>query len=78
MRVAEHPIELRITAGGTPGAAQMAALVAAVTAATAADRPAAPVIPAAYSSPWRRAAMRELTAVPVGIKDKAAPWGGLA
>lgn len=76
--MAEHSIDLRITAGGTPTGPQMAALVSAVCATLAADRPAAPAQPAAYRSPWRRAAMREMTDVPVGVKDNVAPWGGLA
>jgi hypothetical protein len=68
---------LRIRAGGTPSAAQLAALAAAATAVIEAERvaPADPR-PAAYRSRWRRAGMLENTEVPGGAKDDGAPWGG--
>jgi hypothetical protein len=68
---------LRVRAGGTPSAAQLAALAAAATAVIEAERvaPADPR-PAAYRSRWRRAGMLENTEVPGGAKDDGAPWGG--
>ncbi len=68
---------LRVRAGGTPTAAQLAALAAAATAVIEAERgaPADPR-PAAYRSRWRRAGMLENTEVPGGAKDDGAPWGG--
>jgi hypothetical protein len=68
---------LRVRGGGTPTAAQLAALTAAVTAVIESER-AAPVDPrpAAYRSRWRRAGMLENTEVPGGAKDDAAAWGG--
>ncbi len=73
------PWRLEITGGGTPTARQTAALAAAATVLVEGDR-SAPVDPrpAAYRSRWRRAAMLELSEIPVGIKDTGAPWGGTA
>ncbi len=68
---------LRVRAGGTPTAAQLAALAAAATALIEAERAApADPRPAAYRSRWRRAGMLENTEVPGGAKDDGAPWGG--
>lgn len=70
---------LEITAGGVPTPQQAAALAAAATVVIERARPAAAdPRPAAYRSRWRRAAMLELSEVPVGIKDNGAPWGGTA
>lgn len=68
--------DLRITAGGAPGPAQLAALAAAVTALVEDERrvPADPT-PAAYRSRWRRAAMIETTEVAGRLKDDRSPWG---
>ena len=71
------PASLRVRAGGTPTAAQLAALAAAATALVEAERAApADPRPAAYRSRWRRAGMLENTEVPGGAKDDGAPWGG--
>jgi hypothetical protein len=69
---------LRVRTGGTPTAAQLAALAAAATELVEAERAASPADPrpAAYRSRWRRAGMLENTEVPGGAKDDGAPWGG--
>lgn len=69
---------MRITAGGVPEPAELAALAAAIRQTLAGGGPAPDPVPAAYRSRWRRAAMVEMTQVPVGIKDNGSAWGGMA
>ncbi len=67
---------LTITAGGTPGPTQLAALSAAATALIEAERAATgDPRPAAYRSRWRRAALIESSVVPADLKDDRTAWG---
>lgn len=70
---------IEIITGGTPSAEQLAALGATITAVLQQDRGSeGDHRPSAYRSRWRRAAMLELSEVPMGIKDNGTPWGGTA
>lgn len=69
---------MEIVAGGAPAPAELAALAAAVRHAFSGGGPAPEVVPDAYRSRWRRAAMLEMTQLPTGIKDNGGPWGGMA
>jgi hypothetical protein len=68
--------EIRVTAGGAPTAAQLAALTSALTALVDEEGASAPdPVPSAYRSRWRRAAMLGTTEVP-HPKDGGPTWGG--
>ncbi|MEQ8834887.1 MAG: hypothetical protein RIB67_10665 [Miltoncostaeaceae bacterium] len=69
---------MEIVAGGVPAPAELAALAAAANALLTGGGPAPDPVPAAYRSRWRRAAMVEMTEVPMGIKDNGSAWGGMA
>jgi hypothetical protein len=72
---------LTVEAGGTPGGAESAALAAAVAALMDGERAAAgaaDILPAAYRSPWRRAAALEAVASFPHAKDNGPVWGGMA
>lgn len=74
-----HPAaRLEVAAGGVPSPEQLAALAAALFEATRPVAAPADPLPAAYRSRWRRAAMREMAQVPVGIKDNGSAWGNTA
>jgi hypothetical protein len=70
-------VRIRVTAGGTPTAGQLAALTSALTALVDAEGAAAPnPVPPLYRSRWRRAGMVEMTEVPPYAKDDGPAWGG--
>ena len=71
-------VRIRVTAGGTPTAGQLAALTSALAALRddeAAARARDPV-PPVYRSRWRRAGVLEMTEVPAHTKDDGPAWGG--
>ena len=68
---------IRVTAGGAPTAAQLAALMSALTALVDEEAAAAPdPVPPVYRSRWRRAGVVEMTEVPPHPKDGGPTWGG--
>ena len=71
-------ISLQILAGGAPTPQQLAALVAACSLHSREGERPTDARPDVYRSPWRRAAIIEMTDVPVGIKDIGPAWGGMA
>jgi hypothetical protein len=70
-------LRIRVTAGGTPTAEQLAALTSALTALIEAEGALAEdPLPPVYRSRWRRAGMVEMTEVPPHAKDDGPAWGG--
>jgi Acyl-CoA carboxylase epsilon subunit len=68
---------IRVTAGGAPTAAQLAALTSALTSLVDEEAATAPdPVPPVYRSRWRRAGVVETTEVPPHPKDGGPAWGG--